>query len=576
MIRFFITLLLTCITLLFGQQINNQPFSAYIENPALVEENQEPPHVPLTAFDTIQSALSHRWGESPYYQDLNGAWKFHLADNPIEAPKDFYMQNYDIEDWADIKVPGTWQMQGWGHNVYRNIPMPFGPYDPPRVPDYINPTGSYVRTFQVPDNWNGRRVYLHFDGVKSAYRVWVNGEYVGFDKGSMTAGEFDITDFLKAGDNKLAVQVVRWSDGSYLEDQDMWRFSGIYRRVYLFSQPEIYIRDFFVTTDLDENYQNATLDVQAFIRNKSNTDFNKWSVRASVYDDSKTELVSFSQAIQELNSGEEATILLSRLVENPLKWSAEKPNMYSLILELLNADGEVTEILEERFGFREIEIKDAQLLVNGVHVKMKGTNRHEHDPLTGRTQSVDRIMQDFKLMKQLNINSIRTSHYPNDPVFYDLADEFGFYICDEVNAECHYGENYLAEQPGWELTFMDRTERFVQRDKNHPSVIMWSMGNECGLAPIHWAMADYCREVDPTRPIYHQPNHPNGDAPFADICGTRYPSPAFLDMQADTSQRPIIMGEYSHNMGNAVGHFDEYWDVIYKNKTTQGDRKSVV
>jgi beta-galactosidase len=400
--------------------------------------------------------------------------------------------------------------------------------------------------------------------------VWVNGQYVGFDKGSMTAGEFDITDYLAEGDNTLAVQVVRWSDGSYLEDQDMWRFSGIYRRVYLLAQPETYIRDFFVTTDLDENYQDATLKIDVFVNNKSQSDFKKWTVKASVYDNSKTEITAFSSTLKTLAAKDEAKLSLSQLVKNPDKWSAEKPNMYSLILELLDDKGEVRQVLEERFGFREIEIKDAQLLVNGVHVKIKGTNRHEHDPCIGRTQTVDRIMQDFKLMKQLNINSVRTSHYPNDPVFYDLADEFGLYICDEVNAECHYAENYLAAQPGWELAFMDRTDRFVQRDKNHPSVIMWSMGNECGLAGIHWEMADYCREADPTRPIYHQTNQPNGDAPFADICGTRYPSPAFLDMQADTSQRPIIMGEYSHNMGNAVGHFDEYWEVIYKNKTTQG------
>ena len=560
-----VVLLLTVVS--FSQTVNKTPIAAFIENPTLVQENQEPPHVPLMPFDTKEAALSHRWGESPYYQDLNGRWKFHFAENPFQAPQDFYTANYNTTDWADIQVPGTWQMQGWDHNVYRNIPMPFGPYDPPRVPDFINPTGSYVRTFTVPEKWADQRVSLHFDGVKSAYWVWVNGTYIGFDKGSMTASEFDITDALQAGENKLAVQVVRWSDGSYLEDQDMWRFSGIYRRVYLVAQPEIYIRDFFVTTDLDETYQDATLNVDVVLNNKSDAAPQNWQVRATVYDDYKTEISSFSAKIKEIS---DTKVTLNQQIPNPLKWSAEKPNMYSLILELLDNNGTVQEIVEERFGFREIEIKDAQLLINGVHVKIKGTNRHEHDPFTGRTMTVDRIMEDFKLMKQLNINSIRTSHYPNDPVFYDLADEFGFYICDEVNAECHYAENHLAAQPGWEPAFMDRTERFVQRDKNHPSVIMWSLGNECGLADIHWEMADYCRRVDPTRPVYHQPNQPDGDAPFADIVGTRYPSPAYLDMQADTSQRPIIMGEYSHNMGNAVGHFDEYWDVIYNNKTAQG------
>ncbi|MBN1561520.1 DUF4981 domain-containing protein, partial [candidate division KSB1 bacterium] len=508
------------------------------------------------------------WAESPYYLDLNGVWKFHFAENPGAAPQDFFLNSHNVTGWADIEVPGTWQMQGWDHNVYRNIPMPFGPYDPPRVPDKINPTGSYVRTFSLPESWRDRRVYLHFDGVKSAYWVWLNGRYVGFDKGSMTAGEFDITNHLRPGENRLAVRVVRWSDGSYLEDQDMWRFSGIYRRVYLFAQPPVYIRDFFVTTDLDEAYQDATLQVHAFINNKSDLSAKNWTLRATVYDDTKYEVTSFTTAIPEMRG--EVRVALRHPVHDPMKWSAEKPNMYSLILELIDDDNQVRQVLEERFGFRKIDIKDAQLRINGVPIKIKGTNRHEHDPFTGRTQSVDRIMQDFRLLKQLNFNSIRTSHYPNDPVFYDLADEFGFYICDEVNAECHYGEDYLASLPGWEPAFMDRTERFVERDKNHPCVIMWSMGNECGLADIHWQMAERCRDIDPTRPVYHQSNQPNGDAPFADICGTRYPSPAFLDMQADTSQRPIIMGEYSHNMGNGLGHFDEYWDVIYQNRTAQG------
>ena len=558
-------LLLTAVS---AQTIQMKHINEYIENPALYAENQEPAHVTLTPFETVEQALSHDPQTSPFYQSLNDEWSFSWAMNPAKAPYGFWRQDYDVSDWASITVPGTWQMQGWGHNVYRNIPMPFGPYDPPLVPDDINPTGAYVRTFTIPQNWQERDVYLHFDGVKSAYWVWINGEYVGFDKGSMTAGEFRMTDHLQTGENKIAVQVVRWSDGSYLEDQDMWRFSGIYRRVYLMARPKIFIRDFQIITELDENYQDATLSINLDLANLTSSDKNDVQIRATLFDDQQ-EIDSWSHKAN-VAAQSEKSISLQKDISNPKKWSAEKPHLYSLTLELLSESDERAEVLEERIGFREIEIKDRQVHINGVPVKIKGANRHEHDPFTGRTMTKERLVQDFKLMKRLNINSIRTSHYPDDPLFYELADEYGFYICDEVNAECHYGENYLAAQPGWELAFMDRTERYVERDKNHPSIMMWSMGNECGLAGIHYEMADYCRRVDPTRPVYHQTNQPNGDAPFADICGTRYPSPAFLDMQADTSQRPIIMGEYSHNMGNGLGHFDEYWEVIYSNPAAQG------
>lgn len=567
----FITLIIGSISLIIHAQ--DDPYSflrKYIENPSMVEENQEPPHVPYIPFESVQQALEGNWGSSPYHLTLNGTWKFYWTKNPLIAPEYFYLDEFDPSDWGTIQVPGTWQMQGYDYYIYRNVPMEFAPYDPPHVPLEFNPAGCYIREFDIPSDWGNRKIFLHFDGVKAACWVWVNGEYVGFDKGSMTASEYDITEKVKTGKNKIAVKVVRWSDGSYLEDQDMWRFSGIYRGVYLFSVPDVYIRDYFVTTDLDLNYKNSMLNIKVKVRNTGKKDLEKVIMTARLFDAAGKEISFFTRGLKILESGTEQEVYLQRSIQNPLKWSAEKPNLYTVVLELKDPDGKVIEIVEEKVGFREYEIKNAQLLVNGVPVMIKGVNRHEHDMDHGRTMSKEIIEKDFQLMKELNVNSIRTCHYPNDPIFYDLADEWGFYICDEVNAECHYGERYLAWQPGWEDAFMDRTVRYVQRDKNHPSIFLWSMGNECGLAPIHYEMAKYVKQADPTRFVYHQTNYPNGDAPFADICGTRYPNPAMLDAIGDTTRRPVILGEYAHSVANSLGHFDEYWERFYRYPSLQG------
>ncbi|MBN2000026.1 DUF4981 domain-containing protein [candidate division KSB1 bacterium] len=561
--------ILFCFTAVSGSPFTRQQLSAYIENPSMVAENQQPPHVPITPFSTVEQALLHDPADSPWYLSLAGEWRFKWFRHPLEVQDHFFSADFQYEDWDTIKVPGTWQMQGFGHNIYRNIPMPYSPYDPPRVPDFLNPTGCYITRFSVPETWNGKFVFLHFEGVKSAYWVWINGTYVGFDKGSMTSGEFDITQFLKKGENRLAVMVVRWSDGSYLEDQDMWRFSGIYRNVFLNARPAVFIRDFFVTTQLDDKYQDARLSVEADLCNCSPATIEKLNVAVHLYKQNE-KIQLLNGRLKNLPAGTEKTVKLEQKITNPLKWSAEKPNLYSVVLELTDKNSRTLEVVEDKIGFRQLEIRGAQLMINGVPVAFKGVNRHEHDPARGRTMTRELLVKDIRLMKQLNVNAVRTSHYPNDPLFYDLADEYGLYVCDEVNAECHYGENYLAAQPGWEAAFMDRTERYVQRDKNHPCVVMWSMGNECGLAPIHYEMAAYVRSVDPTRFVYHQTNAPNGDAPFADINGVRYPSPALLDAIGDTTRRPVIMGEYNHAMGNGTGHFDEYWEVIYRHRSLQG------
>ena len=461
-------------------------------------------------------------------------------------------------------------MQGYGHALYRNIPLEFSPYDPPNVPIDFNPTGSYIRTFEVPDNWDNKKIFLHFEGVKTAFWLWVNGEYVGFNKGAMTPAEFDITALLVAGTNHMAVRVVRWADATYLENQDMWKFHGIYRSVYLFATPQTHIRDFTITTPLDAQYINTDLTISIQLRNYSETQSGRHTIEAHLYDPDNQKVTNFHIRSQNIQANTEQTLQLNQQINNPLKWSVEKPNLYTLVLEWKDPQGESLGFIHQKVGFRQIDIKNGMLHVNGVPVKIKGVNRHEHSPYAGRTLTVEEVENELILMKQLNINAIRTAHYPHMPEFYNLADKYGFYICDEVNAECHQSESWLAHLPGWETTMLDRMEKMVQRDKNHPSIIIWSTGNECGLAPIHWDMAELARKIDPTRFITHQSNIPNGTAPFADIAGTRYPTPAQLIAEGDTTSRPIIIGEYSHAMGNAMGHFDEYWNIMYSNPRIQG------
>ena len=565
-----LSLLLFLSTRSNAQELSWDKLSRYIENPDMVQENQEPPHVPLIPYESLESALDEDWATSAWQLPLDGDWRFRYTENILEAPQYFWKPGFDTREWDNIKVPGTWQMQGFDHLTYRNIPLEFSPYDPPRVPHSLNPVGSYLRNFFLPATWKGRRVFLHFDGVKSCYWVWVNGNYVGFDKGSMDAAEWDVTPYMKDGENTIAVRVMRWCDGTYLEEQDMWRFAGITRSVYLFSSPNTHIRDFSTIADLDPTYQNGNLKLKAFVKNYGNAKSQALNFIASLYDADGKVVAKASAPVPGLYENRESTVNLSIPVNKPYKWSDEKPYLYTVILELRNSRNEPVEITEGRTGFRKIEIKDAQLMVNGVPVKIKGTNRHEFDYKLGCTVDPSGLEKELILMKKLNINAIRTCHYPNDPLFYSLTDKYGIYVCDEVNAECHYGQDFLAATPGWERAFMDRTEHMVQRDKNHPSVIIWSMGNECGLAPVHFKMAAYTRNADPTRMIMHQSNEPNGDAPFADIDGPRYPSPVQLDLMGDTTHRPLIMGEYAHNCGNSLGHFDEYWDVIYRHKSLQG------
>lgn len=550
---------------LFSQKIYD--INHYIENPAMVAENQEPPHVPLVVYDSFEQARSDDRNQSDYYQSLNGDWKFHWSPNPVEAPPHFYEPTFDVSRWDDIPVPSVWQMMGYGHTMYRNIPQALQPYDPPHVPDDLNPTGCYRTTFTVPSNWENRQIFLHFEGVKSCAFVWLNGEYIGYDQGGMTAAEFNITNFLRAGENTLAVKVIRWTDGSYLEDQDMWRFSGIYRDVYLFATPKVHMRDFFVRADLDDQYQNGVLSVDVDVQKYATVEMNNFHLQAHLLDASGDTVAVFDKK-GKFNNRAQVTLPISGKVESPKKWSAEKPYLYTLVLALFDPDDQPIEFLSEKIGFRRLEIKNGLALVNGVAVDFMGVNRHEHHPQFGRTMTEEMMRKDLQLMKQFNVNAVRLSHYPNDPLWYDLCDEYGIYVQDEVNAECHYGEQFMADLRGMELSYMDRFERMVQRDKNHPSVIMWSTGNECGTGQVHFMMADYLDRVDPNRFVMHQDH--SGTSQYTDIIGPRYVEPAgFLEL-AHTADKPVVSGEYAHAMGNSLGHFDEYWDLFRKYDNLQG------
>jgi beta-galactosidase len=537
----------------------------YIQDAEVFEENQLQ-HLPtLIPFGNLQAAIEKKEVDSKYYQTLNGKWKFKLENTPYTFPEDFYEVNFNDSNWNNISVPSVWQMQGFDHLIYRNVPMEFAPYEPPKVPKELNPTGCYRRNFDVGSDWSRRKTILHFDGVKSNAFIWLNGEYVGYDEGGMTTAEFDITDFIKEKDNQITVLVTRWSSGSYLEDQDMWRYSGIFRDIYLYSKPSVSISDLTVVTDFDTEYLNANLILKPAVNSSTNSEERKFKIRYSLLDGELKKIVEeTSQTISDNK------IEINRLIKSPHEWSDEKPYLYTLILELLDDNGKSLEIIKKKIGFRELEIKNGQACINGKAVYFRGVNRHEHHPDFSGAVTREIMLKDIFLMKQNNINAVRTSHYPNSPLWYELCDEYGIYVQDEVNAECHYKEYWFPGLEFYHAAFMDRFSGMIQRDKNHPCVVMWSTGNECGLAEIHYKMNDYARLNDGTRFMIHQSNTPDGEAPYVDIIGPRYPTIASLRNIGMQSHKPVVMGEYAHAMGNSLGHFDEHWNLIYSIPSLQG------
>ncbi|MBL7198814.1 MAG: DUF4981 domain-containing protein [Anaerolineae bacterium] len=540
------------------------------ENPGVVGRNKEPGRVTGVPYANARTALVGDRELSPWMELLNGDWKFHWTPNPASAPKDFYLEDYDDQAWAWIAVPGNWQLQGYGKPIYTNVQYPFRADDLPRVPEEDNPVGSYRTRFTVPAGWAGRRIYVLFEGVDSALTVWVNGQPVGYSQDSRLPAEFDITSYVRPGENVLAARVYRWSDGSYLEDQDFWRLSGIYRDVYLWSAPEVHVRDFWVRTEFDEAYGDAALKVQTNVRNHGDQAVTGYVVEVALVDAEGEPVFDAPISRQvTLQAGEEVTLDLERAVAEPEKWSDERPTLYRALITLRNLQGETVDVRACGVGFRQVELKDGQICVNGVPVLFRGVNRHEHDPDTGHAVTVASMIEDIHLMKRFNINAVRTCHYPDDPRWYDLCDRYGMYVLNEANVESHGVWDRLAKDPEWETAFMERAMRMVERDKNHPCVVVWSLGNESGYGPNHDAMADWIHRRDPKRLVHY---HPAEDAPIVDVLGPMYPTvERIIEMASDPNEtRPVVMCEYAHSMGNSPGNLKEYWEAIRAHKRLQG------
>jgi beta-galactosidase len=584
------------------------------ENEQVLHINTEAPHATFVPFATVEQALQNDFTNSPFYLSLDGEWKFNWSPRPELRPTNFFETNFNDSKWKTIAVPSNWEMQGYGVPIYLGSGYTFK-IDPPRVMGepptnwtafvQRNPVGSYRKIIELPQLWDGRRVFIHFDGVDSAFYLWCNGVRVGFSKDSRTPAEFELTEFLKSGANQIAVEVYRYSDGSYLEDQDMWRMSGIFRPVYLYSTAGARIRDFTVKTDLDDDYRNATLQIKPELTAKS-LSLSNWMVRAQLYDATGKPLFTnwlSHDATEILNPDFSARILDARMpqrgepkfawfeakVNNPAKWTAETPNLYTLVLTLNDDKGNVIEADRCLIGFRKIEIQDGKFLINGQPIRLRGVNRHEIDPDRGHTMTEERMVQDITLMKQANINAVRTCHYPDDPRWYELCDRYGLYVLDEANICTHGTRGLLANDPRWTGAFLDRAQRMAERDKNHPSVIIWSMANESGYGPNFAAISGWLHEFDPTRPVHYEGAQTETDSPkTVDIIGRFYPrlteeiyakadDPwnlrwdkvlAIAERTNDT--RPVLATEYAHAMGNAVGNLEEYWNEIYSNPRMLG------
>ncbi|MCX5771050.1 MAG: beta-galactosidase, partial [Candidatus Hydrogenedentes bacterium] len=532
------------------------------ENPRLLHRNRLAPRASLVPFPDERSALVAAPDLSPWYMSLSGAWRFLWVDRPSKAPSDFHKPERSVSHWDEIPVPGSWQMLGYEKPVYMNLTNMSAPAEPPLTnPDY-NPVGSYRRTFTIPDAWDGLRVILHFAGVQSAFYVWLNGREAGYSQGSQMPSEFDITPFLIPGQNTIAVRVYRWCDGSYLEDQDMWRFSGIHRDVFLYATPKVHVADFAVQTIFDSNYKDAALRVTGRVNNPAPGGF----ISIRLFD-------SEGRAVDV--EGTTKRPLVARVfrfdgkVTGPEKWSAESPALYTLLVTIEDRSGSVLETQAARIGFRQVEIRDAQLCVNGVPIYIKGVNRHETSADSGKVVTRDEMLRDILLMKRHNINAVRTSHYPNDPYWLDLCDRHGLYVFDEADLESHFYWDKFTKDPEWRDAFIDRAQRMVERDKNHPAVIVWSLGNESGYGPNHDAMAEWIHQRDPTRPTHY---HPAGNGLATDIIAPMYPAVAEIVRLAQVpgETRPVIMCEYAHSMGNSTGNLLEYWQAIETHKRLQG------
>lgn len=558
-----------------AQQINDW------ENPKIFEINKEAPHATLFPFESQKMALANNQGDSEFFRLLNGNWKFNWVSDPADRPADFYETDFNDMSWGTIPVPGNWEVNGFGIPVYVNQPNEFQPKNPtpPDIPDGYNPVGSYRKSFSIPASWTKRQVFLHFGAVKSAFYLWINGRKVGYSQGSKLPAEFDITAYLQPGQNLLAIEVYRWCDGSYLEAQDFWRISGIERDVFLWAAPKIHIRDYWAKAGLDDNYQNGVLDLEWEIVNYGDVPKAPLTIERSLFD-AAGNLVS--SGVQTIMPEGPSTLVKSKSwnLPNVKHWTAETPDLYTLLLTLKDHEGIELETLSTKVGFRKVEIKNGQLLVNGKVIFLRGTNRHEHDPSTGHVVSKALMLKDIELMKTHNINAVRTSHYPNDPYWYELCDKYGIYVVDEANIESH-GTGYrldrtLGNNPAWAEAHLSRTRRMVERDKNHPSIIIWSLGNEAGNGYNFYQDYLWIKKRDDSRPVQYERTQIGWGASAyiewnTDILAPMYPDlPGMTHLVNAHPERPLILCEYAHAMGNSVGNFQEYWDHIYANERMQG------
>jgi beta-galactosidase len=543
------------------------------ENPELTASNTVDPHATMISYPDEQSALSAVKGTSPGYISLDGTWKFHFSKTPEDRPYWFFKDNYDIRDWDNTVVPSNWQMKGYDPPIYSNIVYPFKK-DPPRIPHDTNPVGSYKRNFKIPSGWKEKEIFLHFGAVSSFFYVWVNEQLVGFSKDSKTPAEFDITKYIRKGSNSLSVEVYRWSDGSYLEDQDFWRMSGIQRTVFLHARPKTFINDFFIRAGLVNSYKDGRLEGEIFIRSV-NENKNTQLLEVSLYDGSRK--ISGDLYTVSL-TGNTGNILFTRNFPGIKKWSAEAPDLYTLVLSLKEKNGSLLECVSTKIGFRSVEIVKSQLLVNGVAVYLKGTNMHEHNDITGHVIDEATVLKDIRLMKSFNINAVRTSHYPQQEFWYEMCDKYGLYLIDEADIESHgigYNKDVtLADKPEWTAAHLDRMKRMVERDKNHPSVIIWSMGNEAGDGNNFLKGYKWIKSRDNTRPVQYEraEKSTNTTERHTDIYCPMYAKIEQIEAYARNpeSDRPLIMCEYAHAMGNSTGNLQDYWDVIEKYPKLQG------
>ncbi|MFV0377721.1 MAG: glycoside hydrolase family 2 TIM barrel-domain containing protein [Mangrovibacterium sp.] len=568
------------------------------ENPQVSGINRDASRVTAYSFATVDDALKGDREQSGRYQSLNGEWDFKLATRPADAPNDFFKTK--VSGWDKLEVPSNWEMKGYDKPIYKSAVYPFRPVNPPYVPRDYNPVGSYQRSFTLPASWRNMNITLHFGGVSSGFKVWVNGQFLGYGEDSCLPSEFNVTPFLQEEENIVSVQVIRWSDGAYLEDQDHWRMSGIHREVFLMAEPKLRIADFFYQTKLDDDYRDATFSLRPRLENMTGDTVRGYQFEAMLYDAQNQAILKEPLKMAALDILNETWprldnvkfgLLETRLI-NPLKWSDEQPNLYTLVLVLKDSAGAVTEAKSCKVGFRRVEFDPvtSKLLINGKLTYLYGVNRHDHDPVKGKALAREDILKDVQQIKQFNFNCIRTSHYPNDPYFYDLCDRYGILVIDEANFETHGLGGKLANDPQWLDAHLQRVVRMVERDKNHPSVIIWSLGNEAGRGPATAIMAAYCHDFDVTRPVHYEPamgdqkvkgyippgspDYPRDhshriqtplDESYINMVSRMYPAlytaPLLLG-QDNGDRRPIFWCEYSHSMGNSTGNIKEWWDQI--------------